>query len=114
MKAFLAITSAKKSCLDSLIDEWAKKYPIVKEVVDNDPLGGMYNTIAGWWNLNQDWFTFECEIATDWRFVRPLFLDEEDWKSFHQSLKEGHLYMMVYYVEEKKDVPNGKEYIPHH
>jgi len=58
-------------------------------------------TYPGWWNLNQDWFEFECDCETDWGWVRPLFLEEEHWERFWMLLQTGVLIMHVNYKNKE-------------
>lgn len=78
-----------------------KKHKIEHHRCDNMP---------GWWNLNQDWIEFVCDVETDWSWVKPLFLRDDEWNKMFVLLTRGDLIMQVRYKVEE----NGKtEYIPH-
>jgi len=68
------------------------------------------DTVAGWWNLNQDWYELECEVETAWDHVRPKCLRDDLWEELFNHLHFGNVIMQVHYVSEK----DGKrEYISH-
>lgn len=58
------------------------------------------DSVAGWWNLNQDWYEVHDICDTHWDHVRPMSLSQTSWQWLHNRLKSGQIIMMVHYVND--------------
>jgi len=75
--------------------------------------GHWCDTMPGYWNLNQDWYEFEVSIDPGWgysAFTETLGFDAN--REINNMLTEGHIIMMIHYVEVDDD--GKKRHIPHH
>ena len=62
------------------------------------------DTVAGWGCLNQEWVAVDWEVETSWGWCRPTCLDPEEWDVLFESLRRGHLIMMVHYQTESGEL----------
>lgn len=89
-------------CVFSISTSGIFNKSLLKEVCDWLNNSGIQtkqvDTVAGWWNLDQDWYEFEDEAETDFRWVRPKSLREEDWEQLWRHLNYGNLIMQVHYI----------------
>ena len=72
------------------------------------------DTIAGSFNLNQEWLETNTDIEADttWNSVLPVNWSNEDITIFHNLIKSGKIIVRVFYKEVKE---SGEiNYIPHH
>ena len=72
------------------------------------------DTIAGSFNLNQEWVETNTDIEADttWNSVLPTNWSNYDITVFHDLIKSGKIIVRVFYKEKNK---NGEiSYIPHH
>lgn len=83
--------------------------------------GGFVDTIAGWGNLNQNWFEFEVDVETDFDFVKLECFSHDEWYGiddlsfmvgWRKYFETGQLLMMIHYIGI--DGNGEKKYIPHH
>ena len=71
------------------------------------------DTIAGSFNLNQEWVETKTDIEaeTSWCSVLPINWNDEDIFIFYSLIRSGKIIVRVHYVINE----NGEtKYIPHH
>lgn len=64
------------------------------------------DTVAGWGNLDQDWYELSTEVNTSWGWCRPTLLTEKQWESLLADLTAGRILMMVHYEVKGEIVPH--------
>lgn len=75
--------------------EWIyKKFPEAREV----------DSVLGSFMLNQDWIEFESPAETDWSWVRPNGLTEEEWEFFYYKFHDGEWVGVVYYKDSEGEL----------
>ena len=60
-----------------------------------------YDTMDGWFNLDQEWIEMvdPIEMETDWRWVLPINKwDEEDCDMILGLVKNGEIVIQVFYI----------------
>jgi hypothetical protein len=62
------------------------------------------DTVLGSFCLDQNWFEFYSEAETDYGWVRPLILSEENWKKFFENLRDGVWVCTVNYQDENGEL----------
>ena len=64
------------------------------------------DSVPGFFRLDQDWLTFDSPAESDYGWVRPNILSNEEWTEFFHMVEHGYIIVMVFHQEREEWFPH--------